>query len=206
VVVALISAACEAPTPPRAPTIPVTEQPGDEAAAPAKPQRPVPPGQLRREDILAVLSDGPPAFLQRVEVEPVIDRGGRFIGWRVVALHERGWEGGDVHPGDVVRRVNGKSVENPYQFFDVFQSMAFARELRLAIERDGKLQELRYPINDDPAAPAVPRADMAVGAAPPLHPASSAQGPAAPVPAGSSAPPPPAPAPASSGARPSSAR
>jgi hypothetical protein len=126
----------------------------------AAPKRAIPAGQIRREDILAVLSDGPPLFLQRIEVEPVRDGAGKFHGWRVMAVRDPELAASDVKLGDVVTRVNGKVIESPYQFFDVFQSMAFAPELRISIERSGQSQELRYPINDDPTSPPPPRPEL----------------------------------------------
>ena len=157
---AVLWPACASTPPPEA-ARPVVA--AEAAPAPAL-KRAVPAGQIRREDVLGVLSDGPPAFLQRVEVEPVRDRDGRFYGWRVVAVREPAWSDGEVQPGDVVLRVNGKPIENPFQFFDVFQSLAFAPELRIAVDRAGAPRELRYPINDDPASAALP------------HPAASSPG------------------------------
>lgn len=114
----------------------------------------MPSGHLRREDVLAVLSAGPPAFLQTVDVEPVTTPQGRFAGWRVVALNAPGWSDGDVKPGDVVTRVNNRDIETPAQFFEVFQSLAFAPALSVAVERSGQRIELRYPIDDDPSSAA----------------------------------------------------
>jgi hypothetical protein len=128
------------------------------AERPAGPKRPVPEGHLRREDVMEVLSAGVPSLLQKVEVEPSLDREGRFRGWRVVTIRDPLLASGDLQQGDVVRRINGQPVENPYQFFDVFQSMAFAPELLLDIDRGGESRALRYPINDDPSAPPIPRA------------------------------------------------
>ncbi|RYY38133.1 hypothetical protein EON62_00660, partial [archaeon] len=131
------------------------------AAEVAAPKRAVPPGQLRREDVLAVLSEGPPALLRKIDVEPAVDGEGRFQGWRVVAVRDPLLAAGEVQPGDVIRRVNGQPIERPFEFFDVFQSLAFAPQLSLAIERNSQRRELTYPINDDPAAAPLPRPDKA---------------------------------------------
>ena len=151
---ALFATAC-ASAPPPEPARPPTPPPGAEAPV-AAPKRAIPAGQIRREDVLAVLSDGPPAFLARIDVDAVEDKGGKLHGWRVVAVKEETW-GGEVRTGDVIVRVNGKRVDDPFQFFDVFQSLAFAPELALAVERGGAPLELRWPINDDPSAPPLPR-------------------------------------------------
>jgi S1-C subfamily serine protease len=131
--------------------------PAPASSAPAGPKRPVPEGHLRREDVMGVLSEGAPAFLQKIEVEPTLDREGHFQGWRVVQIRDPLLASGDLQRGDVVRRVNGQSVENPYQFFEVFQSLAFAPELQLSIARGAESRDLRYPISDDPSAPPIPK-------------------------------------------------
>lgn len=134
--------------------------PRAETAEAAQPKRPVPPGQLRREDVLAVLSDGPSGFLQRVEVEPSTDAAGKFRGWKVMAINEPAWADGEVKVGDVIKSINDQSIENPNEFFDLFQSLAFAPELRIDLERNGQPQQARYPINDDPTKPPPPRAEL----------------------------------------------
>lgn len=151
--------------PPPEPASPISPAVDEAIAAearenPAAPRRPVPEGHLRREDVMGVLSEGVPSLLQKVEVEPSLDREGHFRGWRVISIRDPLLAAGDIQKGDVVRKVNGQPVENPYQFFDVFQSLAFAPELHLAIERGTESKELRYPINDDPAAPPIPRPAM----------------------------------------------
>ena len=152
VLFALFLPACASTAPPE-PVVPKRPPVAEEPAAATK--RAIPAGQIRREDVLAVLSDGPPAFLSRLDVDPVQDKAGKLHGWRVVAVREEAWA--DVRTGDVILRVNGKRVDDPYQFFDVFQSLAFAPELAIAVERGGAPLELRWPINDDPTAPPVPR-------------------------------------------------
>ncbi|MCS6900133.1 MAG: hypothetical protein RMJ98_11020 [Myxococcales bacterium] len=159
----LLIAGCASALPPE--PAPAARSPAVEAAIVATPsetlagpKRPVPEGHLRREDVMEVLSAGVPALLQRIEVEPSLDREGRFQGWRVVAIRDPLLASGDLYQGDVVRRINGQPIENPYQFFDVFQSMAFAPELLLEIDRGNEPRALRYPISDDPSAPPIPRA------------------------------------------------
>lgn len=168
--------------PPPEPASPISPAVDEAIAAeardnPAAPRRPVPEGHLRREDVMGVLSEGVPSLLQKVEVEPSLDREGHFRGWRVISIRDPLLAAGDIQKGDVVRKVNGQPVENPYQFFDVFQSLAFAPELHLAIERGTEARDLRYPINDDPAAPPIPRPAMQ-GPPPgaPQGPAGAAQG------------------------------
>lgn len=169
----LLVAGCASSTrsePETPPTLPPSVD--SAAAAPASaPKRAVPEGALRREDVLAVLSDGVPTFLQKIEVEAALDREGHFSGWRVVTIRDPELAAGDVRTGDVVRKVNGLPIENPFQFFDAFQSLAFAPELKLSIERGSEHKDLAYPINDDPSAPPMPRP---VNTAPSARPSADA--------------------------------
>lgn len=157
-VAAFVVAGCASSPAPEAKPAPraADAEPTASADAP-KPKRPVAAGTVRREDVLGVLSDGVPAFLGKVEVEPVTDRGGRFLGWRIVAIHDAELAAGDLKAGDVVTRLNGRRIENPLEFYDAFQSLAFARELRIDAERGGSPLTLRYPISDDPNGSPVPR-------------------------------------------------
>lgn len=102
---------------------------------------------------MATLSAGPGAFLQRIDVKPALD-GGRFHGWRIVALRggPSAWGSADLEPGDVVTRVNGHPLERPEQAIVPWRSLAIASELRVGYERDGKPRELRYEIKDDDGA------------------------------------------------------
>jgi hypothetical protein len=176
---ALLSSAC-ASAPPPEPARAQNQPKVAEETALAPPKRAVPAGHLRREDVLAVLSDGPPVFLQRIDVEPVVDRGGRFHGWRVLGIREAEWADGAIRAGDVITLVNGQSIENPFQFYDVFQALAFAPELRLALERDGTPRELTFPIDEDPSGQRVPRAERSVSDTAPASARPTSQAPAAP--------------------------
>jgi type II secretory pathway component PulC len=129
----------------------------DAAPAPrASAEAPLPPrpGRLWRRDVVAALSRGLGNFLSRLQVEPALGAG-KFIGWRVVELRANDplWQGVDLAPGDVVTAVNGRPVERPEQAFAAFQSLAVAKELRVAYERAGARRELVYPIDDVENAP-----------------------------------------------------
>lgn len=141
--------------PPRAPSAAVTDEP--EVAA-AKPKRPVPAGHLRREDVVEIISAGPPAFLAKIDVRPARDAStGKFAGWEIVQIADPELAAGAIKPGDVITRVNGKKIEDPVQFFDVFRSLVLAPELRISVMRGKETQELRFPIDEEPGSTEVPK-------------------------------------------------
>jgi len=80
-------------------------------------------------------------FLQMVEVEPrVFD--GKFTGWTIVGLYPRDfWQDVDLREGDVVTRVNGLPIERETEAFSAFQGLKQAKELTVALERDGQVVE-----------------------------------------------------------------
>lgn len=108
------------------------------------------PRTLRREDVQNAIRAGLGAFLQRIDfdVEHPVFEGGRFKGFRVVALKGEPsfWRGVDLKPGDVVTRVNAKPIERPEQALETFYSLANARELRVTFDRRGEPRELVFPI------------------------------------------------------------
>jgi type II secretory pathway component PulC len=104
-------------------------------------------GVIPRDALKAELDRGIGRFLQQVRAEPVVSRG-RFLGWRLTTLFP---SRGDVHvqaikPGDVVRRVNGQSIERPEDFKALWDGLAAASQLVLEIERDGESSTVRYTI------------------------------------------------------------
>ncbi len=158
----VVGCASSQPPPAARADTPTVEAPAaTESAEAPRPKRAVPPGTLRREDVLEVLGRGVPALLEVIDVEAMTDRGGRFLGWRVVAIRDAGLAGGDVRPGDVISRLNGRKIETPLDFYDAFQALAFARDLSLDGQRGGAPLALRYPISDDPTLPSLPHADPA---------------------------------------------
>lgn len=87
-------------------------------------------------------------FLQTLQVEPRLS-GNRFSGWTIVNLGPGPlWRGGTIHVGDVVLRVNGKSVERPEEALAVWQGLAVAPELRVTFERGGTRRDVVHRIED----------------------------------------------------------
>ncbi len=103
------------------------------------------PGTIRRIDLDGVLADGPGAILGRVLTEPVLERG-KFVGFRITAFPRGAPAGIDLRTGDVVCRVNGRSVERPENYYEIFQELKVAGELRVELLRDGTAETLLYPI------------------------------------------------------------
>jgi hypothetical protein len=111
------------------------------------------PGVLKRSAVQEAVAAGLGVFLQRVELDvdrPVFENG-KFHGFRILAFRgdPRFWQGIDIHPGDVITRVNGFSIERPEQAMEAFQSLEVSGELRVAFDRDGQARELVLPIVND---------------------------------------------------------
>jgi hypothetical protein len=132
-------------------------------AAPAPPSPPPPvappprtcdmfvkPGVLRRVSLLRVLDAGLPRWLQGVEGDRVLAKR-RFQGWLVKSIHpdDPCYQDLDLRPGDVVQKVNGKSIERPEQAFAVVESLRTAPAIVVEHLRDGKPRQLRLSISDE---------------------------------------------------------
>ena len=100
-------------------------------------------GIILRGELRQVLSAGAQAFVQRVRIRPAF-RHGQFFGWRVI-----GYDGpGQVQAGDIVRRVNGRSIERPEQWMEAWNGLARSSELRVDVVRRGRPLVLLWPIVD----------------------------------------------------------
>lgn len=112
------------------------------------------PGVLDRGTVDRALDAGLGVWLQRVRVEGVRDRSGRFSGWRVLALSLGGACARlvELRPGDLVVAVNGSAVERPEEAFRVWEDLR--RRDRVVVEyvRAGRRGTMRLRI-----APAVSR-------------------------------------------------
>ena len=129
--------------------------PADARATQAKAAPAAPAGHVLRPEVDRVLvQQGPSWLLRRVMREETFGKDGRFAGWRITGLPEE-WRPIDLRPGDVVTRVNGKPLETPEEAWDAWKSVAGAREIKLALLRDGAARDLVIPIDGDPSADAI---------------------------------------------------
>src|SRR5262245_30781554 len=103
-------------------------------------------GAIARGTLSTVLASGIGRFLQRLHAQPELDDKGRFAGWRIVSFAEgdASLRSSVLRPGDTVVHVNGRPIERPEQFKDVWDSLGSSTELVLQIRRAGKTTELHY--------------------------------------------------------------
>lgn len=138
---------------------PLAPPPGPTApTSPPVEAEPAGPTELTRTDLNAVLSAGPGVFLGRIEVAPALANG-RFVGFRLTRARDlTRWNaaGADIHLGDVIRRVNGISVERPEGVMGIFATLREARELRVDVLRDGRPVVITQPIVDPSRPPVSP--------------------------------------------------
>ncbi len=83
-------------------------------------------------------------FISKVRVRAAFQRN-RFYGWKVISYRGPGKK---VRRGDVILRVNDKSIERPNEFMAVWNGMAKRDTLVVKLVRGGKPMELRYKIVD----------------------------------------------------------
>ena len=108
------------------------------------------PGVLKRSALTPALNGSLGRWLSGVQVDPSVQKG-RFRGWVVRSLHPEDvcYRQVDVRPGDVVVRVNGKSIERPEQANEIFQSLRTAPALEVELVRDGAPMKLAFPIVEE---------------------------------------------------------
>jgi S1-C subfamily serine protease len=102
---------------------------------------------LSRKDLVRVLDRGPRDFLSSIDEDALVDKG-RFRAWIFRGWRDRRFADADLLPGDLIFRINGKPIEKPDQFMEVWESLRTASELVIDGERDGKARTLRYPIQN----------------------------------------------------------
>jgi S1-C subfamily serine protease len=123
------------------------------AAAPAPkqkiaPQMPVTPQRpnntLYRDEVQSAKRAGLGHFFALVDLEPKgeLDNQGRmdtFQGFQIVALRPaREWLAFDFAPGDILTHINGVSVEHYSTWFEQFELLPKAAQVRVDLIRDGK--------------------------------------------------------------------
>jgi hypothetical protein len=148
---ALGLAACGSASAPQ-PIARVSTTPVNEVAA----VEPGPRAWVPRAGVDRTLSRGLGHFLANVEVEANLDERRRFVGWRIVALHDEPddlWKGIDLRVGDVVTSVNGFPIERPQQADRAFKSLRVSSEIRVSLLREGRAIELRFAIVEEGESP-----------------------------------------------------
>ena len=107
--------------------------------APARPSN-----TLYRDEIENVKRAGLGHFFELVDLEPKgdIDGQGRlsgFQGFQIVTLRPATeWLSFDFAPGDILTHINGVSVEHYSTWFEQFEALSTADQIRVDIIRDGK--------------------------------------------------------------------
>lgn len=135
-----------------------------EPAAPAAEPAPEPPAdapagevEVQRADLVTVLDAGVGAFLGGVNIEPHF-AGQRFDGWQVVSFwpDDDRFAAVDLRPGDIVRAINGRPIQQPNQLFEVWTQLRKADEIVVTGSRGGKPLELRFHVVGPAPPPAKP--------------------------------------------------
>jgi len=112
----------------------------------------MPVGSVERREVEQTVEAGLGAFLQRLSVEPVIE-GDKFVGFRLVDIDPAMIRQGiDIQVGDVLTKANGHSLEVETEAFAAFEGLRTAKEIRLALRRNGRQQEVVIPIIGDPTS------------------------------------------------------
>ncbi len=139
VVVALVLAGCGA-----RPKPPVSKG----SAAASEPAAPV----LTRRALNAVIDAGLGASLQHLTLADLpVTRGGQVYGYQVLGHDDAPfWLLFDVRPGDVLVALNGGSLATPDDAMSSFEALRGAGEVRLRIERAGRVMDLAKPVVDLP--------------------------------------------------------
>jgi len=101
--------------------------------------------ELHRAALDELLAKGPAYVLAMVQIDSVM-ADGRFTGFKIVSFRTALPAYLELAPGDVVTRVNDLPVERPEQFFEVFEKLKTATEVKFDILRGGAPKTLTYPI------------------------------------------------------------
>jgi len=110
----------------------------------------VKPGVVRRAALIRLLDAGLPRWLQGVEGDRALANH-RFQGWLVKSIYpdDPCYKDLDLRAGDVVQKVNGKSIERPEHAFDVAESLRTAPTLTVDYLRNGKPRQLSMEITSE---------------------------------------------------------
>ena len=109
---------------------------------------------LRRSVLSHTLDAGLGNWLRGVDVEPRIEHG-RFQGWLVRGLFNGDvcWRDVDLQIGDIVNRVNRRSIEKPEQAHALWKTLRNADQISVDYTRAGQPRTLTFSVVEDMALP-----------------------------------------------------
>jgi len=112
-------------------------------------ESPVTSGTILRAELTPILDAGLGRFLQGVVTEPRLEEGD-FVGFEIVSLYpdDPHFAQLGLQPGDVVTKVNGRSIERPEHAIEVWSSLRVASQLLVEYLHEGEARELRFEIVD----------------------------------------------------------
>lgn len=101
---------------------------------------------LSREVIRHYLEKGPAALLGDVDLSRYPEsRDADFQGWQIDAVRDP-CIGAALKRGDVLKRINGRTIRTPSDLWNIWRGVSVAQELTIKILRDGVERELVFPI------------------------------------------------------------
>jgi type II secretory pathway component PulC len=157
--IALVLCGCGGSTLPVAPSSRLSTPLAKKPSLPTRPKN-----TLYRDEVERAKSAGLGHFFEQVELEPrgEIDDNGRMVsfeGFQIVALRPASaWLNFDFAPGDLLTHVNGVSVEHYSTWYNQFESLPKAEQIRVDLIRDGKPKIIIVRIVDRAAAQSPARA------------------------------------------------
>jgi type II secretory pathway component PulC len=109
---------------------------------------------IRRSALVRAVDAGLGFWLRGVEVAPH-RVGGRFGGWRVRKIHagDPCFALVDIRPGDIVVRVNRRTLERPEEAHALWESLRAAPAVTVELVREGERRTLTLPVADEAEAP-----------------------------------------------------
>jgi hypothetical protein len=124
-------------------------------ASAAEPTPPVTRASIPRPVLREWLARGPQYLLSQVVPTPLMDQG-KFRGYRLNLWFPEHPEvvQGAVRLGDVVTRINGRSIERPDQYLYIWKTLESAAAIDLDLVRDGRPLRVSFDLPEPPAPPA----------------------------------------------------
>jgi type II secretory pathway component PulC len=115
---------------------------------------PVLEGTVDRNELVAVLDEGPGNFLSGVQVEPYF-RDERFAGWEIISFWPAAprYASVDLRRGDIITKVNGKEIKRPKQLSSLWSELRDAAAIEVDGLRDGAPFVLRFQVVGGPPTP-----------------------------------------------------